>query len=86
MLPHRLTLELSQGPGLLLQIVREEADADGWARLNMVGTRLFKRDPAFDARKLGLSSTKLGNLVESLDIFETQKVGTTVFVRHRQPS
>lgn len=69
---------------LLVTIVLEEADADGWALLGMVGTQLKKRDPAFDARKLGSSSTKLSNLVESLDIFETCKKASTVFVRWKR--
>ena len=67
---------------LLLQIIIEEGDADGWARLDKVGMQLKKRDPAFDARKLGASSTKLTNLVEVLDMYETRKANkSSLFVR-----
>ena len=56
----------------LYQIISEVADADGWALVGTVGGLIRQRDPAFDARKLGVASAKLGNLLSSLDMYETR--------------
>ena len=57
----------------LRDIVVETVGSDGWGTVDRVGSLLKQRDPAFDPRKLGASSTKLGNLLKSLDTYEMAK-------------
>lgn len=54
---------------LLHSIVVECAEEDGWALGSSVGSILKQRDPAFDPRKLGATSPKLGRLFASLDSY-----------------
>ena len=68
---------------LLHDCVVECSESDGWARINIVGGMLKQRDPAFDGRKLGSSSAKLGKMFESLSAYETKQKNSTVWVRVR---
>ena len=55
----------------LHEIAKENADNDGWVYLGMLGSFLSKKFPKFDVKKYGYS--KLGQFVESLDMFETKQ-------------
>jgi uncharacterized LabA/DUF88 family protein len=48
------------------------AGEDGWANLGSFGTQIQKLSPSFDPRTFGCN--KLGNFVESIDLFEIKKI------------
>jgi uncharacterized LabA/DUF88 family protein len=53
---------------LLRSTVEDSADDSGWAYLGNVGQNLAKKSPDFDSRNYGFK--KLGELMESVDLFE----------------
>jgi hypothetical protein len=60
---------------MLITIINDQSDDDGWAFLGEVGNILSKRMPEFDTRNYGYA--KLTPLISSLRIFEIQSRKTS---------
>ncbi len=73
---------------MIITIVDDLADEDGWASLGAVGTQLLKQEPDFDTRLYGYP--KLSRLIEALPDFELGKQesssgrGFSYFVRRAE--
>jgi len=74
---------------LLRTAVEDSADDDGWALLSAVGENIVKRRPDFDPRSYGCK--KLGELVETIDLFEIDKKaqngsnkGFTIYIKDKR--
>lgn len=56
---------------LLTESIEDSSGEDGWAHLGLVGQNIQKKAPDFDSRNYDFK--KLGDLVKSIDLFETQE-------------
>ncbi len=76
--PARKTMKQLRADSRLVNLLRKAiadcADDDGWANLSQVGSTVRKQAPDFDARNWGYA--RLGDLVTTVDLFESDKVTT----------
>ncbi|MCK9161471.1 MAG: NYN domain-containing protein [Arcobacteraceae bacterium] len=69
-----ITISKEDLQDLFRKIILDLSDESGWARLDSVGTRIYKIVPHFDVRCYNYS--KLSKLLQSLEIFEFKKLKT----------
>jgi len=65
----------------LRNAVASAADEEGWAHLGAVGNHISKQS-SFDQRNYGYA--RLGDLIATIDLFETDKRGPAVYVRDKR--